>query len=154
MTITAEQYREMIANGRHPKEKTSLTENYNKTTKGWVEIDGKRCYCKSSWEMNWCHYLNMMKQNKVILDWEYEPETFWFKDIKRGTNNYTPDFKLIFPDGRVVFQEVKGYLDAKSKTKIKRMAKYHPDVILELVDKKRYRTIEKNVSPIIRAWIR
>jgi hypothetical protein len=29
--------------------------------------------------------------------------------------------------------EVKGYYDSKSKTKMKRMAKYHPDVKIRLV---------------------
>ena len=63
------------------------------------------------------------KDQGEILKWEYEPETFWFEKIKRGVRTYTPDFKVTEKDGSIIFHEVKGYMDARSKTKLKRMKK-------------------------------
>ena len=75
-----------------------------------------------------------MKRHNYIIDWFYEPRTFYFEGIKRGTTNYKPDFKVIFPSGNEEWIEVKGYMDAKSATKIKRMAKYFPEIKLRVVD--------------------
>ena len=104
--------------------------------KGWLEVDGKRMYLKSKWEKRYCLYLSFMKKHNHITDYWYEPETFWFEGIKRGTNNYKPDFKVQFPSGNLEFYEVKGYETAKDLTKYKRMKKYHPHIILNVIGKK------------------
>ncbi len=49
---------------------------------------------RSTWEMNYAHYLDWLKKKKEIKKWEYEPDTFWFKNIRRGTCSYLPDFKI------------------------------------------------------------
>ena len=41
------------------------------------------------------------------------------------------------------YVEVKGYMDRVSKTKLKRMAKYYPEVIIKVVGKKEYNSIAK-----------
>lgn len=106
---------------------------------GWVEVGGKRFFSRSSWEVRYANRLELLKKAGEIVDWMYEPETFWFP-VKRGTNNYTPDFKVIYPGGRIEFHEVKGWMDSKSQTKIRRMAIYHPKVPLIVVDKKLFKT--------------
>ena len=93
------------------------------------------CYSKSNYERLFAKYLQFLKTKKHIKEWWYEPDLFYFEGIKRGVTNYTPDFKVENPDGSFEYFEIKGYMDAKSKTKIKRMAKYHPDVKLEVRDK-------------------
>lgn len=113
------------------------------THKGWYLIGGKKHYYKSMWEVNYARYLEWLKVAGEILDWEYEPEIFWFEKIKRGTNNYTPDFKIYNKDETTEFHEVKGYMDAKSATKIKRMAKYHPDTKLLVIEKDAYKSVIK-----------
>ena len=40
---------------------------------------------------------------------------------------------MIHLDGSEEWAEVKGYYDSKSQTKMKRMAKYYPDVKIRLV---------------------
>ena len=100
-------------------------------------------YFRSSWERNYARYLNYLKARKEILSWEYEPETFWFDGIRRGHTSYKPDYRVTNRDGSVVFHELKGYMDAGSKTKIKRMAKYHPTVKLIVVDADQYKSIAK-----------
>lgn len=52
---------------------------------GWREVGGKRCYFRSKWEANYARYLQWMKDQGKIAEWEHEPETFWFEAIKRGT---------------------------------------------------------------------
>jgi len=43
-------------------------------------------------------------------------------------------------------------MDDRSKTKIKRMAKYHPTVKLIVIDSKAYASIKKIMQPIIKDW--
>lgn len=109
-------------------------------------------YVRSSWEANYARYLNLLKENGEVLGWEYEAQTFSFDRIKRGSRHYTPDFKVTFGDGRVEFHEVKGYMRPDAKTKIKRMAKYHPSAVVLVIDGKRYRAIEKEYKPQIPTW--
>lgn len=118
----------------------------------WAEIGGKRHFYRSRWEYRYALYLQLMKDNKYILEWYHEPHTFYFEGIKRGTNNYKPDFKVVFPDNNEQWYEVKGYMDAKSKTKIKRMAKYHPDIVLKIIDKVWFKENSKILKNIIKDW--
>ena len=102
----------------------------------WHVIGGKRKYFRSKWEATFAHFLQNLKDVGVIQDWDHEPETFWFEEIRRGVRSYKPDFKVTRPAGDHYWVEVKGYMDAKSKTKLKRFAKYYPDEILIVIDKK------------------
>lgn len=110
--------------------------SFRNTKKQWYTSGDRRYYLKSSWEILYAEYLDSLLEKGKIVQWEYEPHTFWFENIKRGVRSYVPDFLVEYPDGRVEYHEVKGYLDPKSKTKLKRMAKYHPDISLKLIDKK------------------
>ena len=87
-----------------------------------------------------------------IKKWEHEPETFWFESIMRGCRSYLPDFRVTENNGSIVYHEVKGWMDARSKTKIKRMAKYHPDVKLIVIDSKAYNALAKQMSKSIVGW--
>ena len=118
----------------------------------WAEIGGKRNFYRSRWEYRFALYLEFMKKHGHVSDWEHEPETFWFTKIKRGTNNYKPDFRVVFPSGVVEWFEVKGYMDAKSKTKIKRMAKYHPDVKLRVIDGAWFKENGPKLKKLIKGW--
>jgi hypothetical protein len=125
--------------------------NYNKVKKGHIEIGGKSFFARSSWEANVAAYLEFLKTNQEIKEWEHEPETFWFEKIKRGVRSYLPDFRVTKNDETIYFLEVKGWMDSKSKTKIKRMGLYHPNVILDVIDSKRYTAIKRS-SAVIKNW--
>lgn len=73
---------------------------------------------RSSWEANLVRILNIYK-----IQFEFEPTVFSFP-IKRGTKGYTPDFFLTRNSEWI---EVKGYLDDKSKIKLKRFKRYYPE---------------------------
>jgi predicted nuclease of restriction endonuclease-like RecB superfamily len=117
---------------------------------GWAEFpDGKKCYLRSTWELKYAKYLEFLKKHGHIIDWQYEPVTFWFEGIKRGTNNYKPDFQVTMPDQSIYYVEVKGYWDSKSLTKIKRMKKYHPSVNLKTVDKEWFSAMNRKLKGIV-----
>lgn len=119
---------------------------------GWREIGGKRRYYRSLWEGNYARYLEWLKSRGAIADWEHEPEEFWFGGVKRGCVSYLPDFRVTELNGEVAYHEVKGWMDARSKTKISRMAKYHPGVKLVVIDKKQYAAIKAQVSRLVPGW--
>jgi hypothetical protein len=118
----------------------------------WREIGGYPKYYRSKWEANYARYLQWLLEKGEIKEWKHEPETFWFEGIKRGCLSYLPDFRVVENNGAVVYHEVKGWMDARSKTKIKRMAKYHPDVKLIVIDSKGYASLKKTMQPIINDW--
>lgn len=119
---------------------------------GWREIGGRRIYFRSKMEANFARHLEWRKKAGIILEWEYEPETFYFEGLKRGKNNYKPDFRITNTDQTHIYFEVKGYMDARSKTLLNRMTKYHPGIILELIDKDRYREIARWAGIMTDGW--
>lgn len=101
----------------------------------WKEFPGKKYYFRSRWEIHYANYLEFLKSKNFILDWSYETTTFWFEEIKRGVKSYKPDFKVKRFDGTHYWVEVKGYMDPKSATKLKRMKKYFPEEEIFIADK-------------------
>jgi len=100
----------------------------------WAMIGDKQpIYFRSSWEYYYAIFLEKLQQEKKIINWKHEPKCFWFEGVKRGIRSYLPDFCVIHLNGTEEWCEVKGYYDSKSQTKMKRMAKYHPDVKIRLV---------------------
>lgn len=109
-------------------------------------------YFRSRWEANWARYLNWLQQVGEIRGWEYEPHEFEFAGVKRGNRFYLPDFRVVNKDGSVEYHEVKGYMDSRSQTKLKRMAKYHPDVKVVLIDEAAYRNIAHELADRLPGW--
>ena len=118
----------------------------------WRNIGGIDKYYRSRWEANYARYLQWLKENNQIQDWKHEPKTFWFEGIKRGCVSYLPDFWVQELNGSESYHEVKGWMDDRSKTKIKRMAIYHPDVKLIVIEKTGYKSIEKSMKGFILGW--
>jgi len=131
--------------------KNNSVNNYNRVKRGMVTIGGKKFFARSSWECNISAYLEFLKSKKEIKDWEHEVETFWFEKIKRGVRSYLPDFKITNNDGSTYFIEVKGWMDDKSKTKLKRMKLYYPNIKIEVIDNDVYKSIKK-WSSVIKDW--
>ena len=118
----------------------------------WREIGGRLIFARSRWEANYARYLEWLKVNKQIQEWEHEPQTFWFEKIKRGCRSYLPDFRVTSNESNVEYHEVKGWMDDRSKTKIKRMAKYHPSVRLLIFDSKWFKKNSRKLALIIPNW--
>lgn len=114
--------------------------------KGGKRKDLNNIYFRSSWEANIARYYNF-----IGVKWEFEPKTFIFNNVKRGSISYTPDFYLPKEDKWV---EVKGWMDGKSKTKLKRFKEQYPEEYnkLELITQKEYNEIKKKMSSFIKGW--
>ena len=118
----------------------------------WVEIGGQKLFARSIWESNYARYLEWQKSIGEIQSWEHEPHTFWFDNIKRGVRSYLPDFRVVLKSGAVEWHEVKGWMDAKSATKIKRMAKYHPKETLRVFSAPWFKAAASNLASIVPGW--
>lgn len=105
--------KEIITNDGVIARKKGNAYQYTKT--GFREDIGLNV--RSSWEANFVRVLNIYK-----IEFQFEPTVFGFP-IKRGTKGYTPDFLLTRNNEWI---EVKGYLDDKSKIKLKRFKRYYP----------------------------
>jgi hypothetical protein len=100
-------------------------------------------FFRSMWEANYARYLNLLVQKGKVIRWEYEPQTFVFHGVTRGAVSYLPDFKVWNADGTVAFHEVKGWMDGKSKTKLRRMKQFYPEVKLIVIGEKEYKAISE-----------
>lgn len=78
---------------------------------------------RSSWEANVIRVLEIHG-----IAWEFEPRMFPYP-VKRGTKAYVPDIYLPATNEWI---EVKGYLDTRSKTKLKRFKIYYPEEFANL----------------------
>uniref|UniRef100_A0A6M3IEZ2 DUF1064 domain-containing protein n=1 Tax=viral metagenome TaxID=1070528 RepID=A0A6M3IEZ2_9ZZZZ len=124
--------------------------NYKNTKQG-KRADLGNVFFRSGWEANYARYLEWRKKNGDIAEWDYEVDEFQFP-VKRGTRFYLTDFKVTLIDGSVEYHEVKGFMTQKANTALKRMAKYYPDIKIELIDGKRYAAIVRQVGKIIKSW--
>lgn len=146
-------WRSLVKNKRNTERINVVSRTGRKfSNAGWREIGGNRYYCRSKWEANYARYLQWLKENSKIAQWEHEPKTFWFEKIKRGVRSYLPDFKVTELDNSYYWVEVKGYYDSKSLTKIKRFKKYYPDEILKLIDKSWFSKNSPKISGLIHDW--
>lgn len=121
-----------------------------KRAKSGKRADLENRYFRSGWEANYARYLNWLQAQGQIDSWEYEVDTFEFP-VKRGSKFYTPDFKVT-ERGRVAYHEVKGWMDARSATKLKRMGIHYPAVKVVLIDSKQYHAIAKTASKAVANW--
>jgi predicted nuclease of restriction endonuclease-like RecB superfamily len=120
-------------------------------SQGWRIIGKQKAYFRSIWEANYARVLEYLKNLGDVESWEHEPKTFWFEAIKRGVRSYLPDFRVNYTDGSHVWVEVKGWMDPKSLTKIKRFRKYYPEEPLVVISEEWYRK-NKNMRLLIPDW--
>lgn len=121
---------------------------YGHIKRGHYDINGKDMFFRSKWEANYALYLDFLVKQKEILKWEFEPDMFVFEKIQFGTRSYLPDFKVYDSKG-FHYDEVKGWMDDKSKTKLNRMRIYYPDVVINLIDGKAYNELRKRIGKVL-----
>jgi hypothetical protein len=150
--LQSEEYRQNLSDNMSKLQSSGkLNNNYSRTKSGTIVINDKTYFFRSSWESNIAAYFEFLKSKNEIIDWIYEPDVFWFEKIKRGVRSYKPDFKITDKNGNIYYEEVKGWMDDKSKTKLKRMKIYYPKIDIRVLDQKRYKEISK-ISSMIPLW--
>lgn len=118
---------------------------------GWREIGGKRKYFRSRWEANYARYLQFLKENKEIVEWEHEPEMFWFT-VNGKEVSYLPDFRVTMNDNSQEYHEVKGWMDERSKLKIEGMKANNPDKKLLVIQGDWFNEKNKILAEKIKDW--
>lgn len=109
-------------------------------------------YFRSAWEANVARYLNFLCTHGKIHHWEYEVDEFEFP-VKRGAGKfYKPDFKVWLTEDRFEYWEVKGHMDTKSATKLKRMQRYYPQYRVVIIDEHRYRSEICPIRALLPGW--
>ena len=115
--------------GFEPKRR--IAREFN-NTRVRATIGGQECYFRSKLEYRWALYLEFLRSAGTMVSWEYEPKIFYFEGEKTAPVQYKPDFKIV-EFGQTIWQECKGWHDGPTNTKLRRMAKHHPDAVMELV---------------------
>ncbi len=115
------------------KSKT-LHQNYNNQRVDAV-IGGRSCRFRSKGEHNLAVYLQFLKEQEQIHEWEFETPVcqFYFKYEVRGVKEWLIDFAVTMPGGEFVFWEYKGWLQGRDVTKFRRFAEYNSDLKVILV---------------------
>lgn len=135
------------------KNKTLIPSNRRRTWKsGWREVAGSKFFFRSRWEYNYALFLESEVGLGNIAKWEYEPKTFLFEKIIRGTRTYTPDFLVHFLDGSYEYREIKGWYDSRSRTQQRRMKLYFPKEKVVLINSEAYKAFQKQYQGILRGW--
>jgi predicted nuclease of restriction endonuclease-like RecB superfamily len=89
------------------------------------------------------------EMDRLDIPWLYEPEALQWEPPKR---KYTPDFKVMRPDGTYFFVEYKGYLRPNDKTKMKAIKQQHPDVDIRFVFQNARKPIYKESKTTYAMW--
>lgn len=121
--------------------------------KGKRIITGTEIYFPNRMEYNYYLYLMWLESQGVIREFVYQPAYYVFP-LPHGINRYRPDFLVTDSNGAKYVVEVKGWMDAASKTKLNRMAKYFPHIEVRLVMYKDMQKINRSVGGIIEGWER
>jgi endogenous inhibitor of DNA gyrase (YacG/DUF329 family) len=82
-------------------------------------------YVRSGWEANVARVLNKKRKK-----WEYEPKTFVFNNIQRGSVSYTPDF--LIKGSPNIWVEVKGRMNTGDYTKLLNFKRQYPKEFAKL----------------------
>jgi hypothetical protein len=122
-----------------------------KRGQGGKRADLDNRYYRSCWEANVARYLNWLQAHGEIRGWDYEAQEYAFP-VKRGVRFYKRDFCVYENTGAEVLWEVKGWMDAKSRTALNRMAKYYPAVKIIVIDEVQYKAIARTMRHIIPTW--
>ena len=89
--------------------------------------------------------------NYENIGWEYESKRFYFSESINGVVSYQPDFYLPKYDKWI---EVKGWMDEKSKNRLKLFKEQYPVEYskLILIDEKFYNELRDELSLDIDNW--
>lgn len=111
---------------------------HSRGKQAWHIIGGQKHFFRSSWEVEYAKYLQTLLENRKILQWEFEAQTFQFTNTTNGVRSYMPDFRVTNLDNSIEFHEVKGWMDKKSIIKFEKMKAEYPNIPLKVIGKKEY----------------
>ena len=111
-TMTAAELREQLKSGKSKVKAKSIYDPYkNKTEKAYAD------------------YLEVLRLDREIRHWEYEPIRLKLAD----RTWYKPDFMVINNDMEIEFHETKGYMREAARVRINVAAEKYPFFIFYLI---------------------
>ena len=96
-------------------------------------INGKTCNFRSKGEFQIAKYLQFLKDFYQIKDWAYEQTKFCFPSEQDPVKTWLVDFDVINNDGTFYYIEFKGHVEPDTKRKLILLAKYKPEVQVDMV---------------------
>ena len=115
-------------------------------------VGKQRVYFRSRWEANYARYLEILKNDGHILDWQYEPHRFVFPRNRSGVRSYAPDFKIIYDADYYEWMELKGWRKDKDVHKEELMDLHHPSEVILYIDKAGYNDLQDSCAHRIPDW--
>lgn len=105
--------------------------NFGHVERVTQEVGGKTCTFRSKLEYRWAIWLQLQKEQGLIIEWWYEDEILELESEKfKDPIRYIPDFTIQTESG-FEFHETKGWFTSPSATKIKLAAiQYENPIIL------------------------
>lgn len=98
-----------------------------------AEVGGKEYHFRSKLEYKWAQYCQFRKEQGLIKNWAFEQTTFRFGDEKCGAVKYLVDFDILNLDDTFHYEELKGYLSGRDRSKFRKVQKYYPDAQIDLI---------------------
>ena len=121
--MTYEEKHEIAMKALETKKRTgtymNTTSNAYSRTKSGKRKDLDDAFFRSAWEANIARILNYLN-----IEWEYEPKRFFFNGENLSVDSYQPDFYLPKLNKWI---EVKGWMDEKSKARLKYFQEQYPE---------------------------
>ena len=94
------------------------------------EVGGQTCTFRSKLEYRYAVWLQLQKEQGIILEWWYEDEVLELVSRKfRDPITYIPDFTVQTPDGSYEYHECKGWFTSKSAAKIRLAAEQYQNPV-------------------------
>jgi len=112
-------------------------------------------YFRSRWEANYARILTYRKNDPMdpLEDWFYEPDRFDFFQQPKGTpSSYLPDFKVVEACAQPYYVEIKGWMDQKSRDRLRLMKRMYPDVYVLVIGASEYRELEQTWKDRLDIW--
>lgn len=96
-------------------------------------VGGRQCKFRSKLEYNWSLWCQLRQDQGLIADWQFEDKLFRFANEKCGAVKYLVDFTIVNIDGSVEYEECKGYLSGRDRSKLRKVQKHYPGTRISLV---------------------
>ncbi len=90
--------------------------------RGRAQTQPRRDGSMNRLELEYSQRLELMRRTGQIARWDFQPEKLRLAD----RTFYEPDFRVVMPDGAIVFHETKGFMRDDAAVKIKVAAEQHP----------------------------
>lgn len=135
---------------------------YGRPAAGERDIDGQRRWVASRMEANlwrlFCYQRDRLRMWREVtfqpaaLDFTRPRPALRLPEIRHGTTRYRPDFRLVDPEGAVVYVEARPYLDRLARIRLARARRYFPECGFRVITTREYQEFAQTWGRVIAEW--